>query len=274
MTHRPLALLACIAAGAVTLGSLAAEQLTFHQAIVWESGSLSGRGLFLSEEGTTGTVWRLLVETPAGNRAVLTHTLDAVRGREQVELELASGWTFTTSTGTRFKARSLREYRALEENASDSEQCREVTVQLHTSGGLRHDATSLLAGWPHLEHEELMKGIRASGFLEVLASEAPAEAVEATAFLFVARDRRAAVLRYLEPPVHFLWKTLPRSERAPYLDRKWSQRLESRRPGLLVTAPELVEFASRFPRLDGRQPLSDHRLAAVLPLKEEEPEPP
>jgi hypothetical protein len=269
MKHHRFILLGCIAAGAVTLGSLPAEQRTFHQVVVWESGSLTGRGLFLSEEGAAGEVWRLLVETPAGNRAVLTHTLDVVRGREEVELELASGWTFTTSKGTRFQAGSLREYRALQEIAVASDESREVQVRLHTSGGLRHDATSLLAGWPHLEHEALMQGIRADGFLEVLASEAPPEAVEVTAFLFVARDRRAEILSYLEPPVHFLWMTLPRSQRAIYLDRKWSQRLENRRPGLLVTDPSLLEFASRFPRLDSRQPLADHRLGAVLPLREE-----
>jgi hypothetical protein len=271
MTHRPLILFGCMAAGAVTLGSLSAEQPAFHQPIVWDSGSLSGTGLLVTEEGVEGKVWRLLVETPAGNRAVLTHTLDAVRGREEVDLELASGWTFTSSTGTRFKAGSLRQYRALMESAWDSEQSREVTVWLRTSGGLRHEARSLLAGLPETESLKLMNGVRAAGFLEVLASEAPSEAGEVLAFLFAAQDTRSAVLPYHERPVSLLSLALPRSERALYLDREWSERLESRRPGLSVTAPDLVEFVSRFPRLESRHPLADHRLAAVLPL-EDEPE--
>jgi hypothetical protein len=240
----------------------------FHRLVEWSSdseGESSGRGLYLYECDPNGWNSRLLVETATGARVVLTGTLDARHGREYMKLQDdVSGWWIASQRNVRLRGKDLSDFLRKAYDQLEPGPGRSTLYKVTSSGGFALELEVPIRGHSESDWGQILEATRSAGLDSRLAAQlpvgvkeampllralpAPAPGVESTGQTI---SYPSILLAGVHPPA--ITKRAEVHETAGPIEK-----------GLVLTAPELLDFASRFRSVNGTEPLADHRLAAVL----------
>lgn len=248
-----------------------------QQQIRWECrGSKgAGLGLYLLDFGERGMVTRLLVEEHTGTRAVITQTLDALRGVESIRwLDDETGWWLEIRHDLRFKASSLDDFFNRVYDALPTDSGRKVGVEVTTTTGFRFSTEVEVRRRPQLEDEEMVKALRQMELAGPLGHEVPPAVTGLARFLDRATTPTALVPPKQRHLVDLVLAVAPASAAPSARPSAPCEEIDAKPlPTLAVTDPALLEFVSRFHGVDNADPLGDHRLAEAVPPLAPEPPP-
>lgn len=261
---------------ALLLASLAipaqAATAGFHQSYRWvdEAGELIGQGLMVREHDERGSVKRVLVQPPGGDRLIFNITYSARSGCIQVRVaDDESGWwsELLLEMGT-----IANDYPSFLEQLLElgDRQPSVESVTFTASGGARVE----LAGAPAFEslNRELPSLLAARGACAVGLDGAPAHLGRTLGSL--APDSSAGpaerLAEYSARKLGFeaallvdtLNSCLDREEGAA--QPAWRVVEGPPRPGIEISDPSVRAFVEGFRSIEGASPLSGHRASRVL----------
>lgn len=250
----------------------------YSERVVWQRADAAdaAEGLFLLAADNRGMVSRLLVETPGGNRIILTKAIDAINGLERVSWrDDETGWWLEVTKNLGFQSSDLHEFFATVHDQLRADAGKMIGVRLRTRGSI--DLTrDVRVGDQTETHAAIVDVLRREGLADKLAVEVPTRMTEAVRFLDSAIQVPGIVGPGEDTPhgydmrsvVDVLAAVIPKRRTAVSYDgNRWTERTEDRQRGLVISTDTAVKFTKRFRAIaKPEEPLADSRLADVFPL--------
>lgn len=240
-------------------------------------------GLYLFDMTRPFMVMRLLIVSPEGRPAILTSTVDALRGIETTRVEdNATGWWSQVELNWPFRGKTVNEYTNRFIEGADEAQAEggwELTASFETRDGLLfHGDLRMPVGversWIYQEighrlgqegQDELGRSLprgfpRALSFLQSALAPAAGDRE---------RDLALAVLYAIEPQslAGLLAASAGTADQAPEAEtpgcREWTLDLGEPVKGITFVDAQDLEFTARFRGVQNANPLADKRAAEL-----------
>lgn len=231
--------------------------------VTWEEvGGGAGRALTVVKWSDDREIRRTLIETPSGDRAVLTREYFPTRGISQLRLQDdGSKWAATLVETSGLKFDSVAQLAQPEVFAANwSEADRPLTRTFEAPGIPRLEGASTI--WDETFNSAFLRQMESEGRAEALAETMPARARSAVWFLKSILDREdcsGSLLEY-KPLIEILSGVLVRHDKsgagAQYKSFDWRLLPEVTQRG---TSPEdaSLDFARRFSSVRAENLLAD-----------------
>ncbi len=249
----------------------------FHRSIHWHnpSGEQTLSGLFLFEAIRVGAVTRALIEDAVERPVILTHTMDAHRGRHSIELlDDGTGWWARIDIDTGVTAEYLGAYFRVVGETLRAEHRPVLGYTFTTRDGLVFERDLPLVSSRSMSYQEFADALHEAGLADQLLAGLPAGLSDSIRFLDAfmspelgSQEGSSANDAYILRGVIEVLVNVAGSEPAEPSGGEgepWVMTVGEIRNGIGVVDPDLLELVSRFRSMDNADPLSDHRARDVL----------
>jgi hypothetical protein len=240
----------------------------YHREVQWISSQegVAGKGLFFFQSSAKGLAARVLAESPAGHRIVLTKVLLSQVGSDRARVvHDETGWWAEVERVYGVTAPGLWEFFRKAEEWLEPGEGRTIRYTFRTSDGLEVTAEVPREETPSLEYQGLVSAIEEEGLEEALRGQVPAGLGEAVVFLDSAIEQ---VGSDADGPIEVLAAFAGGSSReASYAEASWTELATAPLKGLLLSEPESLRFAERFRTIQATQPLPPGELDTLAALE-------